>query len=278
MTVLMLLNGPLNLTVYMLLKGALNLTIYVTERCTTSDCIYVVESCTKSIYVVEGCTMSDSMLLKGALNIFVLLEGALNLTVFVLLIGALNLTREAYKRSLRAQEAADATERDVADSERQCKRTETLVNRTATQFSKSEAENKDALDKLSEKLKELEIQIPGLNELVSVVERSKHFLIQCLSEKCKKAHLTYTSDYFYVGILGLPYIIFSQDMSSFWPKNFHMGRYFKFLEMSGFFTSFHLLKRLHILVVLKFKQYFLLFKETDNYNIKLSLPEPKNNT
>jgi len=80
--------------------------------------------------------------------------------------GALNLTREAYKRSLRAQEAADATERDVADSERQCKRTETLVNRTATQFSKSQAENKDALDKLSEKLKGLEIQIPGLNECV----------------------------------------------------------------------------------------------------------------
>jgi hypothetical protein len=155
------------------------------------------------------------VLLKGALNIFVLLKGVLNLTVFLLLTGALNLTREAYKRSLRAQEAADATERDVADSERQCKRTETLVNRTATQFSKSQAENRDALDKLSEKLKGLEIQIPGLNELVSVVERSKHYLILCLSEICKKAHLTCISDYSCVGILGLPYIIFSLDISSF---------------------------------------------------------------
>ena len=96
--------------------------------------------------------------------------------------GALNLTREAYKRSQRAQEAADATERDLADSERQCKRTEALVNRTASQFYKSQAENEDALDTLSEKLKELEIQIPDLNELVSVVERNKHYVILCLSE------------------------------------------------------------------------------------------------
>jgi iron uptake system EfeUOB component EfeO/EfeM len=145
------------------------------------------------------------MLLKGALNIFVFLKGALNLTVFMLLTGALNLTREANKRSQRAQEAADATERDVADSERQCKRTETLVNRTATQFSKSQAENKDALGTLSGKLRELEIQIPDLNVLVSVVERRKHYLIVCLSEICKKAHLTCTSDYSCVGILGLPY-------------------------------------------------------------------------
>ncbi|XP_021926605.1 laminin subunit beta-1 isoform X2 [Zootermopsis nevadensis] len=80
--------------------------------------------------------------------------------------GALNLTREAEKRSQKAQEAADATERDVADSERQCKRTETIVNRTATQFYNSQEENEEAVDTLTEKLKELETQIPDLNELV----------------------------------------------------------------------------------------------------------------
>jgi hypothetical protein len=170
----------------------------------------------------------EFMLLTGALNltVFMLLTGALNLTVFMLLTGALNLTREAYKRSVIAQEAADATERDVADSERQCKRTETLVNRTATQFSKIQAENKDALDTLSEKLKELETQIPDLNELVSVVERSKHYLILCISEICKKAHLTHTSDYSRVTILGLPYLVFSLDMSPFWPENFPCGQVF----------------------------------------------------
>lgn len=80
--------------------------------------------------------------------------------------GALNLTREAQKRSQKAQDAADATERDVADSERQCKRTETIVNRTATQFYNSQEENEEAVDTLTEKLKELETQIPDLNELV----------------------------------------------------------------------------------------------------------------
>lgn len=91
---------------------------------------------------------------------------ALIVTMFMLK-GALNLTREAQKRSQKAQEAADATEKDVADSERQCKRTETIVNRTATQFYKSQEENEEALNTLTEKLKELEMQIPDLNELVS---------------------------------------------------------------------------------------------------------------
>lgn len=99
------------------------------------------------------------------------------MTVFMLLKGALNLTREAQKRSQKAQEAADATEGDVADSERQCKRTETIVNRTADQFYRNQEENKDALDTLTERLKELEAQIPDLNELVSITERSKLHII-----------------------------------------------------------------------------------------------------
>lgn len=99
------------------------------------------------------------------------------MTVFMLLKGALNLTREAQKRSQKAQEAADATEGDVADSERQCKRTETIVNRTADQFHRNQEENKDALETLTERLKELEAQIPDLNELVGITERSKLHII-----------------------------------------------------------------------------------------------------
>ena len=116
------------------------------------------------------------------MNIFLC---ALNLTDFMLLKGALNLTREAYKRSQRAQEAADATERDLADSERQCKRTETIVNRTATQFYKSQEENEEELESLLEKLKELEIQIPDLNELVSLVGISNPYSFLCLNEMTK---------------------------------------------------------------------------------------------
>lgn len=95
------------------------------------------------------------------------------MTVFILLKGALNLTHEAQKRSQKAQEAADATEADVADSERQCKRTETIVNRTADQFYRNQQENEDAFETLTERLKELETQIPDLNELVSITTRSK---------------------------------------------------------------------------------------------------------
>jgi coxsackievirus/adenovirus receptor len=103
----------------------------------------------------------------------------------MLLKGALNLTREAQKRSQKAQEAADATDKDVADSERQCKRTETIVNRTANQFYKSQEENEVALDTLTEKLKELEAQIPDVNELVSLIKGNEPHVIFC-EIKCIK--------------------------------------------------------------------------------------------
>jgi coxsackievirus/adenovirus receptor len=99
------------------------------------------------------------------------------MTLFILLKGALNLTHEAQRRSQKAQEAADATEGDVADSERQCKRTETIVNRTADQFYRNQKENEHAFETLTERLKELELQIPHLNELVSITERSKLHMI-----------------------------------------------------------------------------------------------------
>ncbi|KAJ9579194.1 hypothetical protein L9F63_024704 [Diploptera punctata] len=63
-------------------------------------------------------------------------------------------------------DAADATEDDVADSERQYKRTEAIVNRTANQFNKYQDENEEALDLLTNKLKDLDKEIPSLNELV----------------------------------------------------------------------------------------------------------------
>lgn len=119
------------------------------------------------------------------------------MTVFMLLKGALNLTREAQKRSQKAQEAADATEGDVADSERQCKRTETIVNRTADQFYRNQEENEDALETLTERLKELEAQIPDLNELVSITERSKLHIIFYetipIQSRSMKGYVTYTS-------------------------------------------------------------------------------------
>jgi hypothetical protein len=41
---------------------------------------------------------------------------------------------------------------------------------------------------------------------------------------------------------------------SFCLKNFHVGRYFKFIEMAGYMTMYWLLKILHILIVLRCKK------------------------
>ncbi|PSN55873.1 Laminin subunit beta-1, partial [Blattella germanica] len=80
--------------------------------------------------------------------------------------GALNLTREAQRTSQKAQEAADTTEKDVAESERLCKRAQAHVNRTSIQYLRSQEENEEALDSLTNQLKELNAEIPDLNELV----------------------------------------------------------------------------------------------------------------
>nr|CAD7604720.1 unnamed protein product [Timema genevievae] len=80
--------------------------------------------------------------------------------------GALNLTREAQKGSLKAQQIADGSEEQVAEAERYYKRTEARINRTANQFEEEREGNSRFLVTLSEKLKELELDIPDLNEKV----------------------------------------------------------------------------------------------------------------
>jgi hypothetical protein len=52
-----------------------------------------------------------------------------------------------------------------------------------------------------------------------------------------------TSD---VVAVGLPCVLISPDISSFQMKNFSLDRYFKFVEMSGFFTVCCSVKILHI--------------------------------
>nr|CAD7395642.1 unnamed protein product [Timema poppensis] len=80
--------------------------------------------------------------------------------------GALNLTQEAQKGSLKAQQIADGSEEQVAEAERYYKRTEARINRTANQFEEEREGNSRFLVTLSEKLKELELDIPNLNEKV----------------------------------------------------------------------------------------------------------------
>ena len=51
--------------------------------------------------------------------------------------------------------------------------------------------------------------------------------------------------------VGLPYVLLSPDISPFLLKNFHLGRVFEFVEMSGFLTICYFIQILHILMVLE---------------------------
>lgn len=80
--------------------------------------------------------------------------------------GALNLTREAWNRV----NLLDSVERETAEmnanAERQCRRTEAMVNRTAEDFELVQRKNEDELDLYNDELAKLSARIPDLNENV----------------------------------------------------------------------------------------------------------------
>lgn len=80
--------------------------------------------------------------------------------------GALNLTREAWYKSTSLQ-ALDAETADMnANADRQCRRTEALLNRSTDDFNTLQEENENALDKYQDELLELTAKIPDLNEQI----------------------------------------------------------------------------------------------------------------
>ncbi|XP_066997490.2 laminin subunit beta-1 [Anabrus simplex] len=80
--------------------------------------------------------------------------------------GALNLTREAQQRSQRAQDVANSTHNIIIDSERNFRRTQALVNHTSMQIEDDLKERDEQLELLTTHLKDLESEIPELNEQV----------------------------------------------------------------------------------------------------------------
>ncbi|XP_071442864.1 laminin subunit beta-1 isoform X2 [Hetaerina americana] len=80
--------------------------------------------------------------------------------------GALNLTQEAHKRAQEAEDKIGKAKSIIADSERQCRRTEALLSRNKEQFQENLLENGNALISLGDKLEGLENMIPDLNEFV----------------------------------------------------------------------------------------------------------------
>lgn len=78
--------------------------------------------------------------------------------------GALNLTIDAWQR-VNLLSALDVETQELnANAERQCKRTEALVNRSINDFEQLQQGNEDSLDKYHDELLVLGQKIPDLNE------------------------------------------------------------------------------------------------------------------
>ncbi|CAK9187452.1 unnamed protein product, partial [Ilex paraguariensis] len=80
--------------------------------------------------------------------------------------GALNLTREAYNRAQQVKLKNMNTATIVSEADRSCKKTEAVMNKYSAQFSQGLQENDNNLQKLSNYVSSLEMQIPGLNQQV----------------------------------------------------------------------------------------------------------------
>lgn len=80
--------------------------------------------------------------------------------------GALNLTRDAWHRvGLLSTEDIETIDMN-ANAERQCKRTEALVNRSMEEFESLQKTNEDALDHYHDEIIQLNEKIPDLNEQI----------------------------------------------------------------------------------------------------------------
>lgn len=80
--------------------------------------------------------------------------------------GALNLTIDAWQRVNLLSGLDIETQELNANAERQCKRTEALVNRSINEFEQLQQNNEDALDKYHDELVSLNEKIPDLNEQI----------------------------------------------------------------------------------------------------------------
>ncbi|KAG7305416.1 hypothetical protein JYU34_009487 [Plutella xylostella] len=78
--------------------------------------------------------------------------------------GALNLTREAKQRALKAADDADNVQTIIANTDRQIKNTDRMIEMSYNNFNNTQHENDKKLDDLQEQLSKLESHIPTLNE------------------------------------------------------------------------------------------------------------------
>lgn len=78
--------------------------------------------------------------------------------------GALNLTREAKQRALKAADDAEGVQTIIANTDRQIKNTDRLIEMQYNNFNNTRNENDKKLDDLQQQLSNLESQFPTINE------------------------------------------------------------------------------------------------------------------
>ncbi|KAM3967987.1 LOW QUALITY PROTEIN: laminin subunit beta-1 [Aphomia sociella] len=78
--------------------------------------------------------------------------------------GALNLTREAKQRALKASDEAEDVQIIIANTDRQIKNTDRLIEMKYTHFNNNQNENDKKLGDIQNQLSELESRFPKLNE------------------------------------------------------------------------------------------------------------------
>lgn len=77
--------------------------------------------------------------------------------------GALNVTQQMAEQSRQAEKMANETTSVLADAERYRKNTESLLAKNRATVDDAQDRSQDSIDKLNEKLTDLENDIPGLN-------------------------------------------------------------------------------------------------------------------
>ncbi|XP_038213536.1 laminin subunit beta-1 [Zerene cesonia] len=78
--------------------------------------------------------------------------------------GALNLTREAKQRAVKAADDAESVQTIIANTDRQIKNTDRLIEMQYTNFNNTQNENDKKLDDLIEVMSQLDAELPKINE------------------------------------------------------------------------------------------------------------------
>lgn len=86
----------------------------------------------------------------------------------------MNLTKEAFEKAKTLKLEENFQDERLLDAERQCKRTDTLFNKSVNSFNQGIKDNENMLEKLNNEMYDLNKEIPKLNQQVRCVCEKLH--------------------------------------------------------------------------------------------------------